>query len=270
MLEPKMTRPSPWIVLLLAGVVWLGRETWGRAGAVDDAPAAASSADSALAEAPAEAPPASDSQQHAAGAHDEGHGGGAHAGGHHDETDLSHANASADLEEVAPSDLNGLTKQLKSDLAIYTFLVFVLLFAVLSKFAWRPIMAGLQKREQGIAALIDEARQNAAKSEVALRQYEARLAAASEEAHALLAQAKREAESMRESIVTQAQTAAHHERDRALAEIRSARDGALREIAEHTVNTAVTMARQIVRREIKAQDHGQLIREAIEKVPGKI
>jgi len=44
----------------------------------------------------------------------------------------------------------------QKDLAIWSFAVFLGLFALLSKFAWKPIMEGLDKREQGIADTIDK------------------------------------------------------------------------------------------------------------------
>jgi len=43
------------------------------------------------------------------------------------------------------------------DLALWTGVVFVLLFAILWKFAWGPIREGLDKREQGIADQIAQA-----------------------------------------------------------------------------------------------------------------
>src|SRR5690242_1631023 len=41
--------------------------------------------------------------------------------------------------------------EFKGDLAIWTFCVFVILLIILSKFAWGPISAGLEKREHHIA-----------------------------------------------------------------------------------------------------------------------
>src|SRR4051794_33128053 len=63
---------------------------------------------------------------------------GKHGGGHHDQYDLSHANAGPNLNKP---------EEFKSDLAIYTFVVFMLLLALLTKFAWGPISQGLAKRE---------------------------------------------------------------------------------------------------------------------------
>src|SRR5262245_29095431 len=101
------------------------------------------------------------------------HGADAHAGGHHDDTDLSHGNATASL--ASPADL-------RFDMSIYSFVVFLILLAVLYKFAWGPIATALDQREQTIARQIEEARLASEKGQSLLREYEAKLAAAMEEA----------------------------------------------------------------------------------------
>src|SRR5438552_3278421 len=44
------------------------------------------------------------------------------------------------------------------DLTIWSIIIFVLLFLVLRKFAWVPILDGLQKRERSIESSIEEAK----------------------------------------------------------------------------------------------------------------
>ncbi len=196
------------------------------------------------------------------------HGAHAEAHGHHDPTDLSHANDGPGHLNVAPRALTGI-QELKADLAIYTFGVFLLLMVVLLKFGWKPIMAGLEKREQSIRDLIAQTERNAAAAEASLRQHQAKLAAATEEAREVLVQARRESEQMRATIVAEARTAAQRERDRALEDIAAAKNVALREIAQSSVNTAVGLAGRILQREVSAADHAQLIREALDKFPNR-
>jgi F-type H+-transporting ATPase subunit b len=199
--------------------------------------------------------PADDS----AGAKD--HAPGEHAGAQHgSEFDLSHANAGPQQE--APEEI-------KSDMSIYTFVVFVLLTIVLLKFAWVPIMAGLSKREESIARMIEDARQSARKAEQTLAEYQRKLAAAQEETREMLTRTRQEADALKERIVAEAQAAAEREKERAVADIRSARDVALQEIAQRSVDTAVQLAAQIVRREVKPAEHTQLIRDALERFPNK-
>jgi F-type H+-transporting ATPase subunit b len=176
------------------------------------------------------------------------------AGAHHDDTDLSHGDATAKLAD--PADF-------KYDMAIYSFVVFLILLAVLFKFAWGPIAAALEQREETIARQIEEARLASEKAALQLKEYEARLAAATDEARQIVNQARKDAESAKDKIVAEAREAAGKERERAVAEITSAKQQALDEIAQRSVQTAISLAKNIIRREVKPQEHEALIGEAI-------
>jgi F-type H+-transporting ATPase subunit b len=151
------------------------------------------------------------------------------------------------------------------DLAVWTLLVFVLLLAVLWKFAWGPILAGLEKREHAIAHEIADTKHQHEEADALVAKYEARLAAAGEEVRALLDEGRRDAEHARQTILAEAKTAAEAERLRALREIESATDGALRSLAERSAQLAVELAGKIVRRSLTSADHARLVDEAVEK-----
>jgi F-type H+-transporting ATPase subunit b len=190
----------------------------------------------------------------------EAHGGSAGHGEHHDPTDLSHQNASAQIE--APV-------QWKTDLAVATLLVFLCLLLLLGKFAWQPIMEGLERRENAIAANIEEARRSADKAALQLRQYEAKLAAATDEAREIVGQARKDADAARERILAEAQEAALRERQRAVEDISMAKNAAIQEMTQRSVDLAVTLAGRLVRKQLSRDDHAQLIREVLDQFPSK-
>jgi F-type H+-transporting ATPase subunit b len=209
----------------------------------------------------AEALAAKGDAAHAPAAHGEAashptdeHAAGGHAAGHHDPTDLSHGNATANL--ASPADL-------RFDMSIYSFLVFLILLGVLYKFAWGPIATALQRREETIHRQIEEARLASEKAALQLREYEARLAAATDEARQIVAGARKDAELAKDKIVAEARDAAQKERERAVADITIAKNQALDQIAQKSVQTAISLASQLLRREVKPQEHEALIGEAI-------
>jgi F-type H+-transporting ATPase subunit b len=181
-------------------------------------------------------------------------------GDHHDEFDLSHANAGPNL--LSPADL-------RFDLAIYTVVVFLLLFAGLYKFAWGPICKGLAIREEGIAAKIEEANVAATRAAEKLREYENRLAAATEESRQIVQKAHQDAQRSSERIIAEAQERADRERVRSLADIEAAKNVALESLSQRAVELAMLMAGRIVRKELTETDHDQLIREALDKLPSR-
>ena len=153
------------------------------------------------------------------------------------------------------------------DLALFTLLIFLLLLAVLWKFAWGPIAAGLDKREQGIADQIAAAQAANEQAKLLLGQYEQKLAAAAGEVRAILDEARRDAEHTQQEILAKARADARLERDRAIREIEIATDSALKELAERSTNMAVDLAGRIVQAQLKPADHTRLIDEAMAKFP---
>ena len=202
----------------------------------------------------------SDDETHGANDVEAAHDTGDHADEHHDPYDLGHQNA---------TDMIADPSQLRSDLTIWTLVVFLCLLAILFKFAWGPIMAGLERRETSIAAAIDDAEQAAAKGAEQLKLYEAKLAAAADETREILAQARKDAEATGERIVAEAQAAAARERDKAVADISAAKNSALQEITERSVDLAVSMAGRMIQRQLTPDDRAGLIREALEQLPNQ-
>jgi F-type H+-transporting ATPase subunit b len=154
-------------------------------------------------------------------------------------------------------------EEFKSDLAIYTFVVFLILLAILTKFAWGPIVAGLEKREEGIAANIAAAQRSSDEAKVMLAEYEKRLAGAADQVRQMLDGARRDAEQTKLDIVAEAKEAAQLEQQRALREVRTAADQALKEISERGTNLAIDLAGKIVRAKLNPSDHSRLVQEAI-------
>ncbi len=195
---------------------------------------------------------AADSHQDDA-AHDDDAG---HEGADDHAFDNSHKNAS-------PSMMH--PQEFKSDLALFTLVVFILLLLILLKFAWGPITQGLEKREQGIADKIDQARLDAEQAAETLGQYKQQLQDAVREAQQIVAQARQDAETAGDQIVAEAKQAAQRERDRALEAIDVATRSALDEVAQRGTEIAVDLAGRIISKELDAADHASLIRDSIDQ-----
>lgn len=155
------------------------------------------------------------------------------------------------------------------DLAICTAIVFLVLLAVLAKFAWGPIVIGLDNREKSIADQIEEAKRSAEKANAMLQQYDAKLAAAADEVRALMVEARKDADAAKDRIVTEAKEAAQKERERAVEDIRLATDKALEALAEKVVNTSVSLAGRMLRREVDSKAHADLIKESLDQFPSQ-
>lgn len=240
-------------LLLCLGAALLCASPAARAfGQADDHSPAAGAAEGEAADHEGEAAEHEGAEEHADDAE--------HGGEHGESGDLSHANATAGLSQP---------QEFKSDLALFTLVVFLLLLAILLKFAWKPIMEGLAKRENAIAENIEQARKSAAEAQAMLAQYEARLAAASAEAQQMLAESRRKGEQTMERLIAEGRETAQKELSRAQQEIRAAKELALADLAQRSVNSAVALAGRLVKKEIGPHEHSQLIQEALDHFPSQ-
>lgn len=159
--------------------------------------------------------------------------------------------------------------EFRSDLAIWSLAVFLLLLGLLGKFAWKPIMDGLDKREQGIEQRIADTKRASEEAKQMLATYERRLAEASEEVRSMLEEARRDADATRATIVAEAKKAADDEKSRAKHEIGLARDEALTSIAEKAGDLAIEVAGKFLREKIGKDEHSRLVRESVASLGGQ-
>jgi F-type H+-transporting ATPase subunit b len=152
------------------------------------------------------------------------------------------------------------------DLAIFTGVIFVVLFLVLRTFAWPQITAALEERERRIADNIAAAEARHADAKRLLAEHEAKLAAAAGEVRALLEEARRDAEHTKKSIEAEGQKAAKEELDRALREIHRARDAAVQNLAVTSANMAIDLAQKVIREQLTPEKNNQIVRDAVAKL----
>lgn len=188
----------------------------------------------------------------------EEHGTGEAEGTGHAETDAGgHAAGSSNPLSLDP------------DLAIVTLVIFLVLLAVLSKFAWGPITEALDQREKGIADQLANAQRNQDEALRLLGEHRSRMDQATQEVKSLLDQARRDGEALKQRIVTEASVAAAAQKDRALREIDAAKNGALEELARKSVDQAVTLAGRIIGKQLTKDDHARMVQESLQQLPSQ-
>ncbi len=193
------------------------------------------------------------------------------AGAKSDEKHEDHGHAKHEIDPTHSnmSDVGEDPAEWRSEKAIATLIVFGLLLLGLTAVAWKPIAAGLEKRERSIATNIKNAEQAAKDAAAKLVQYEAKLATATQEAQQIMADARKDAEAAGQRLIASAQEEAARQRDRAVADIESAKRVALNELAQQSTEVAMTLAQRIVGREVKAADHNTMIQDMLKQLPSK-
>ncbi len=153
-----------------------------------------------------------------------------------------------------------------ADLALWSFIVFGLFLVVLGKFAWKPMIEGLDKREAGIRQAISDAEDNRRKSEALLAEYEQKLKSAEQTVQQMILEARRDAERTSQDLVAKAQKEVDTLRVRAKEEIRQAKDTALAEVFS-SVNAQVVLATEhVLGRALQDGDQDRLVGEALAQI----
>jgi F-type H+-transporting ATPase subunit b len=152
------------------------------------------------------------------------------------------------------------------DLAIWTLVVFGLLIFILGRYAWGPVMQGLQKREDAITQARSDAEMARGEAQKLLDEVKAQRAKANEEAAGILAEARKDADAFREAEKARTAADIQADRDRLKREIETARDQALQDIWARTVELASLVSTKAVRRELSVDDHRRLIDEALSEL----
>lgn len=212
--------------------------------------------------------------------HHEGHDDKAHAGqGDHEDAEDHHADGDHDAEDHADGDHGadghddhaGVPPLLQFDMgsAICNLLIFLGVFAILAKFVWPPILDGLKAREQKIHGDLIAAEKANEEAREMLADYQAKLDEASTQVQAMLADARKDAESVGQRIQDEAKAEADRQRERAMSDIETAKRTALSELADQTSAMAIGVAKQVVGRELRPEDHADLIRQSLDRMPSQ-
>ncbi|HWG43625.1 MAG TPA: F0F1 ATP synthase subunit B [Gemmataceae bacterium] len=171
----------------------------------------------------------------------------------------THQKAAQHQSDEAEQDLFGWAL----DLGIWTLVVFLLLLFVLSKFAWKPLMQGLEHRERAIHSARQEAEQAREEAARLRAQFEEQVRKANDQARELLDEARRAAERTTAEMIAEARKKIQAEHERIQHEMRLEHDQALRDIQTQAAQLATLVSSKVIRRHLNPDDHRQLVDEAL-------
>jgi len=135
-------------------------------------------------------------------------------------------------------------------LFIWNLLAFLIVFYILAKFAWKPILKSLKERETGIADALATAEKVKLEMTQLKSENEALLAKAREERALLL----KEAKETKDKIISEAKEAAKTEAARIMtdahASIEQQKNAALTDVKNQVGNLVIEVAEKVLRREL--------------------
>jgi F-type H+-transporting ATPase subunit b len=154
-------------------------------------------------------------------------------------------------------------------LYIWTIVTFLILLALLARFAWRPLLDALEKRQEAIRTSLEDARK--AKEELARLQAESAriLAEARNEAASILSSTRSDAARFAEEMKQKARADAEAVVRNAQREIDTQTNRAIETIRREAIDLSVAVAGKILRRDISKADNERLVDDAIREMQAK-
>ena len=153
-----------------------------------------------------------------------------------------------------------------SSLIFWEFISFGILFWVLWKYAWPPIIESLEVRERKIRESIDQAEQSRATAEQQLKQYEAKLQGAAKEVEAILAEARGKAQRLLEENEQRLRAESERIKAETTQEIDREKRQALKAVREEAAGLAILVAEKVLTKSLSGEDHQRLAQEALQAV----
>jgi F-type H+-transporting ATPase subunit b len=188
-------------------------------------------------------------------------------------------NALRDNEgEIANEDYNGFENALEDckkapslitpavSEMIWGGLAFLIVFALLVKFAFPALKKGVKAREEKIRSDLEGAERARQEAEEERARYQAQLADARGEASRIVEEARAAAEQVRTDVTGRAEQEAADIRARAADDIRSARERALSDLRAQVADISIELAEKIVERNLDRSTQEQLIESYISSV----
>lgn len=173
----------------------------------------------------------------------------------------------SDAAEATQGGEKGSILTFQPNLAIWSFLVFLVLLFILWKYAWTPLTQALDRREQHMQNCMRDAEKARDEAQKYLTEYRERMKLAADEVRAILEEARRDAQTTALDIRKAAEQEAEAARQRAFRDISSARDQALNEIMTKSAEMSVAIASKLLPRELGADDHRRLFDIAMQELP---
>lgn len=176
----------------------------------------------------------------------------------HDDTGEA---AEVEHESAEPSILSGNPGNI-----FFTLLIFLSVVFILGRFAWKPLLAALQKREDLIRSSIEDAKRERQEADKLLAKYREQIDRAREDATAIVEEGKRDAEDVRRRIHEDARKESDEMVARARREIELASQSAIKELYDHTAELVVLAAGRVVSKTLSVDDHRDLVNESLDRM----
>jgi F-type H+-transporting ATPase subunit b len=154
-------------------------------------------------------------------------------------------------------------------LMFWTIVVFLLLLAILWRYAYPALLGAVEARERALQEQLDEAERNRAESAALLAEHKKLLAEARTQAHGLLVEARTSAEKERALAMEKTRQEQEELLARARREIGAERDRAVAELRREAVDLSLAAASRLIEKRLDGETDRKLVLEFLASLDEK-
>lgn len=149
---------------------------------------------------------------------------------------------------------------------IITLISVFILYLILNKFLYTPVVGFLEKRKSNIQDDIDKSKELKAEAEKLKLDYESRIDMAEKERQEILESARKRGDELKEEIIQEARKEGEAIVERARRDIEREREVAFQDIRSQVGELSILMASKIMEEELSEKKQGKLIDKFIDEV----
>jgi F-type H+-transporting ATPase subunit b len=151
----------------------------------------------------------------------------------------------------------------------WTLLVFLLLIFILRRFAFKPLLAAVEAREQSLQRALDEARKDRDDAAKLLEEHQRQLDAARGEAQRFIAEGRATAEKMKAEMLEATRAQQQELMERARRDIDQEKTRAIAELRREAVDLAIAGASKVIEKDLDSGANRQLVESFLSSIPAQ-
>ena len=152
-------------------------------------------------------------------------------------------------------------------LMFWTLIIFIALWIILSKYAFKPITAVVEAREAALREAIETAKRDRDEAALLLLQHKAKIEEARGEAQRFIAEARAAGEKVRSHMLEETKAEQQEMLDRARREIEAERDRAIAQLRREAVELAISGAEKVIERNLDNDANRKIVETFLASIP---
>ena len=173
-------------------------------------------------------------------------------------------NAAVAAAQEAPG--GGGLMSLQFNLMFWTLIIFGVLYWILSRYAFGPITAAVERREKALEDAIEAAKRDREAAAKLLAEHQAAIDASRGEAQKLISDGRAVAEKMRTDLLDQTRREQQDMLERARREIENEKDKAIAQLRRDAVDLALAGASRVIEQNLESQKNRQLVESYLSSI----